>query len=232
MVIDSIVWAVKHTDRNISEMGLEILQELLTNIAKYAGNGNGNNSSNRQNSAGYQFAQDFYKTFLMSLIADVLGVMTDRLHKSGFKLQASILMSLFRIVQDNQVSVPIFDTIQHPQFSDNISYLKEDVGQKLLLAFPQLNTNQIIAFITGCFNPSYDFNLFKQHLRDFLINVKEYSSGSNNDDLYDEEKKIHEEQVSEELRQYQMSVPGLQKPSELDYGDNDGGGGDEDDIDV
>ena len=48
-------------------------------------------------------------------------------------------------------------------------------------------------------------------------------------------KKIHEEQVSEELRQYQMSVPGLQKPSELDYGDNGGGGGgggDEDDVDV
>ena len=33
LVIDSIVWAFKHTERNMSEAGLEILLELLQNIA-------------------------------------------------------------------------------------------------------------------------------------------------------------------------------------------------------
>eukprot|EP00605_Chrysophyceae_sp_TOSAG23-4_P001486 GSChrysophyteH1.ASY1.ANO1.1623.1 assembled CDS len=131
MVIDSIVWAVKHTDRNISETALEILQELL-----------------------------------------------------GFKLQATILMNLFHLVQKGHVHVPL--------------------------------TQQVIAFVTGCFDDSFDINAFKQHLRDFLINVKEYAAGDRNDDLYNEERELQQEKVSDELKAYQKSVPGLLKPSELE----------------
>ena len=70
--------------------------------------------------------------------------------------------------------------------------------------------------INGCFDQSLDINAFKQHLRDFLINVKEYAAGDRNDDLYDEENKLQQEQVSDELRAYQKSVPGLLKPSEIE----------------
>lgn len=35
LVVDSIVWGFKHTDRNISEMGLEILFDLLQHIARH-----------------------------------------------------------------------------------------------------------------------------------------------------------------------------------------------------
>lgn len=35
LVVDSIVWGFKHTDRNISEMGLEILFDLLQHISRH-----------------------------------------------------------------------------------------------------------------------------------------------------------------------------------------------------
>jgi len=217
MVVDSIVWAFKHTARDISETGLDILLELMNNIAAAAGSGNdGKGGSGGTGAAGEEFAQSFYSSFLLALIQDILGVMTDRLHKSGFKVQAMILMNLFHLVQAGNVRVPLFDTALHPGFTDNAQYLKEHVGHLLLQTFPNLSTVQVVAFVNGCFDVSLDHTAFKQHMRDFLINVKEYSAGDHNDELFDEEKQLQQEMVSEELRAYQKSIPGLLKPSELD----------------
>ena len=199
MVVDSIVWAFKHTERNISEAGLEILQELLQNIAQ-----------------SEQFSQSFYQSFLLPLVQDIIGIMTDRLHKSGFKLQAGILMSLFHMVQSGGVKVPLFDPAQHPGITDNATFLKEHVGHLLMGAFKNLSQQQIVTFINGCFDVNADLFAFKQHLRDFLINVKQFEQENDNADLFDEEKQLQQEQETEELRQYQKSVPGLLKPSELD----------------
>ena len=66
LIIDSIVWAFKHTERNISETGLEILHELLKKLTHQP-----------------EISQPFYQQFLLSLIQDIFSVMTDRLHKSG-----------------------------------------------------------------------------------------------------------------------------------------------------
>jgi len=216
MVVDAIVWAFKHTARDISETGLDILLELMNNIAAAAGYGSADRGSSSSGAAGEEFAQSFYSSFLLALIQDILGVMTDRLHKSGFKVQAMILMNLFHLVQAGHVRVPLFDTARHPGFTDNAQYLKEHVGHLLLQTFPNLSTAQVVAFVNGCFDVSIDILAFKQHMRDFLINVKEYSAGDHNDELFDEEKQLQQEMVSEELRAYQKSIPGMLKPSELD----------------
>ncbi len=42
-------------------------------------------------------AQSFYITFMIPLIQDVFVVLADKLYKSGFKLQASILKHFFHI---------------------------------------------------------------------------------------------------------------------------------------
>lgn len=65
LAIDSIVWAFKHTMRNIADTGLLILRDLWINI---------------QNS---EAAVSFYRTFLLSLLKDIFAVLTDTLHKSG-----------------------------------------------------------------------------------------------------------------------------------------------------
>ncbi len=199
LVVDSIVWAVKHQERNISGTGLEILQELLQNISR-----------------NDQFSQPFYQSFLLSLVQDIMGVMTDRLHKSGFKLQAAILMNLFHMVQSGRCQVPLFDPAQHPGIEDNATFLKEHVGQLLLEAFKNLSQQQIINFVNGCFDVNVDLLAFKQHLRDFLINVKQFEQDVDNSELFSEEKQLQQERETEELQQYRKSVPGMLKPSELE----------------
>jgi exportin-1 len=206
LVVDSIVWAFKHTERNISETGLEILEELLQNIAHNP-----------------QISQPFYQTFLLSLIQDVMGVMTDRLHKSGFKQQGSVLMHLFHLVQTGQVGVPLFDSVlpNAPPGMDNAHYLKEHVAGLLMDAFPNLTKAQVVAFVLGLFDTSLDLNDFKQHLRDFLIAVKEFAS-EDNSELFSEETEAGLELTRQEQWQYRASVPGLLKPSELpDSADGD-----------
>jgi exportin-1 len=193
LLVDSIMWALKHTERNISETGLDILQELLTNLAPNP-----------------QISQPFYQAFLLSIIQDIMVVMTDRLHKSGFKSQAGILMHIFHQVQMGQVTVPLSEQ------PDNVQFLKEHVSTLLMSAFPNLTQAQVVSFVMGLFDVSKDLTAFKQHLRDFLIAIKEFSS-EDNSDLFAEEAEAQQELLRRETQLYRSSVPGLLKPDELGY---------------
>lgn len=205
LIVDSIVWAFRHTERNISETGLEILEELLRNV-----------------SLNPTLAQPFYQSFLLSLIRDVMVIMTDRLHKSGFKSQAAVLMHIFHLVEAGGVTAPLFDpaTINGPMPQSNSQFLKEHVAGLLLGAFPNVTQAQVVAFVVGLFDVTKDINMFKQHLRDFLIAVKEFAS-EDNSDLYLEEVEARQEETKQQQRLYRQSVPGLLNPEEVELGDLD-----------
>ena len=147
-VVDSVVWALKHTERNIADTGLDILLQLLKNVEQAPA-----------------VAQGFYSEYFLSLLQvrfpgfparvpapparlpacpsacapaclppqpiisdcvvlthlpccllaaaqDVFAVLTDRLHKSGFKMHASILQHMFRIVQHGQVTAPLWAKVE------------------------------------------------------------------------------------------------------------------------
>lgn len=194
LVVDSIVWAFKHTERNISETGLEILLELLQNIA-----------------ANPTVAQPFYVSFLLSLIQDVFSVLTDRLHKSGFKLQASILKHLFHLTQSGHVTAPLHN---QPGL-DNASFLRDHVSNLLITAFPNLSRNQVVAFVKGLFDVTMDLVAFKQHLRDFLIAIKEFA-GEDNSELFIEETEAERAFLAQQQQEYLASVPGMLRPQDID----------------
>ncbi len=65
-----------------------------------------------------------------------------------------------------------------------------------------------------------DINRFKLALRDFLIQLKEFSAGDNAE-LYLEEKELETQQKAEAERQAAMRIPGMLKPSQLDDKDED-----------
>jgi exportin-1 len=199
LVIDSIVWAFKHTERNISETGLDILYELLQNVKQ-----------------SQEFAQAFYKAFLLSLIQDILGILTDRLHKSGFRVQSTILKHIFTLIQNGDVRVPLFDSPSYTSDITNIctlnqDLLKEHVASLVLTAFPNLTKNQVIQFVLGLFDITMDLNAFKQHLRDFLVTVKEFQA-EDNSELFSEEVEATRELERMQELQYRSSVPGLLAP--------------------
>ena len=77
VVIDSIIWAIKHRERNIADTGLTILLEMLRNLDGMT-----------------DIAQQFYAQFLLSLLHETFSVLTDKEHEPGFKLQCEILQHL------------------------------------------------------------------------------------------------------------------------------------------
>ena len=95
-VVDAVAFAIKHTERNIAEMGLDILFELLQNVGRHE-----------------HIAQEFYQQFLPQLIQEVLYVMTDRLHKSVIKMHNMLLREMLHLVEMGKVELPPFDPPQH-----------------------------------------------------------------------------------------------------------------------
>eukprot|EP00640_Fibrocapsa_japonica_P002556 CAMPEP_0113937454 /NCGR_PEP_ID=MMETSP1339-20121228/4074_1 /TAXON_ID=94617 /ORGANISM="Fibrocapsa japonica" /LENGTH=254 /DNA_ID=CAMNT_0000940225 /DNA_START=72 /DNA_END=836 /DNA_ORIENTATION=- /assembly_acc=CAM_ASM_000762 len=196
LVVDSVIWAFKHTERNVAETGLEILHELLQNVGRTP-----------------EVAQGFYQSFLLVLIQDILAVMTDRLHKSGFKLHATLLRHMFHLVEMGQVTAPLFDVAQFPSNKTNHEFLREHVANMLISSFPNLTRSQVLQFVVGLFNVNMDLQSFKTHLRDFLIQLKEFSA-EDNTDLFNEENQRQKQQNDAQALAQKLAVPGLLNPHE------------------
>ena len=180
----------------IFDQGLNILLELLQNVGKTP-----------------NVAQGFYQQYLLALIQDVFAVMTDRLHKSGFKMHATLLRYMFHLVQMNQVTVPLFDLNVHPGMA-NPAFLRGHISDLLLKSFPNLTASQVSNFVDGMFDLKMDLLTFKTHLRDFLIQLKEFSA-EDNSGLFGEEQDAQKRQQLDAHEAHRNAVPGLLKPSEI-----------------
>jgi exportin-1 len=178
--------------------GLEILHELLQNVGQTP-----------------NVAQAFYQQYLLSLIQDVFAVMTDRLHKSGFKMHSTLLRMMFHLVQMNQVTVPLFDPATQPPGQTNPAFLREHIGNLLIASFQTLSKAQVAKFVDGMLDIKMDLPTFKTHLRDFLIELKEFQEDDNSA-LYTEEQDRDRQQREQALMSERTAIPGMLKPSEID----------------
>ncbi|XP_063534495.1 exportin-1 [Cydia strobilella] len=191
LVLDSIIWAFKHTMRNVADTGLQILHRLLQNVEQHP-----------------QAAQSFYQTYLCDILEHVFSVVTDTSHGAGLTMHATILAYIFSLVEAGRVTVPLGPT------PDNVLYIQDYVANLLKTAFSHLTDNQIKITVQGLFNLDQDIPAFKDHLRDFLVQIREYT-GEDDSDLYLEERLFSLRQAQEEKRRVQLSVPGMLNPHEL-----------------
>lgn len=141
--------------------------------------------------------------------------MTDRLHKSGFKMHATLLRTMFHMVQNNQVTVPLFDPNSQPSGTTNQVFLRDHISNLLIASFPNLTRTQVAKFVEGMFDTTMDLPTFKTHLRDFLIELKEFSS-EDNSALYAEEQEKAAQERQQAIMAQRSAVPGMLKPSEID----------------
>ncbi|KAJ3492080.1 hypothetical protein NLI96_g244 [Meripilus lineatus] len=190
--------------RDIAETGLNLCMEVVNNFA----------------SADPTVSNAFFQQYFLSIMQDIFFVLTDTDHKSGFKLQSMLLARMFQLVQMNQITVPLFDpaTVPDPNIS-NAMFLKEYTANLLKSAFPHVQTAQVQQFVIGLGEFHSDINRFKLALRDFLIQLKEFSG--DNADLFLEEKEAEAQRKAEEEREAAMRIPGMLKPSQLDDKDED-----------
>jgi exportin-1 len=180
LVMNSIIWAVKHLERNIQDTGLTVLYDLLRNVETS------------------EVANSFFKTFFSSLVQDLFGVLTDTFHKSGFRMQATILAKMFNIIESGAITVPLWN---QGSFQNNQQYVRDYVSN--LLASSNLSQTQIQKFVMGLFELNTNIQEFKNHLKDFLVQLKGFDS---EDAAFLEEQKKAEEAAKQ---QQVMSVPGL-----------------------
>ncbi|OCH95617.1 hypothetical protein OBBRIDRAFT_788159 [Obba rivulosa] len=204
LFMDSIIWAIKHTMRDIAETGLNLCLEVINNFA----------------SAEPPVANAFFQQYFLSIIQDIFFVLTDTDHKSGFKLQSLLLARMFQLVETNQISVPLFDpaTVPDPNMSNSL-FLREYTANLLKSAFPHVQTAQIQTFIVCLGEYHSDINRFKLALRDFLVQLKEFSG--DNAELYLEEKEAEAQRKAQEERAVALRIPGMLKPSQLEDKDED-----------
>jgi len=198
LVIDSVVWAFKHTERHISETGLNILLEMLRNVSD----------------AGPDVSSAFYKSYFLSILQDIFVVLTDSFHMSGFKLQATLLLTCFNTVERGLINIPLWDPaqVQDPTMN-NQKYLREYVIKLLTGPFPNLNPNQIRTYVMGLFDLCNDLPAFKNYLRDFLVQLKEFSANSG--DLFLEEKEAAMAAARAQEAKRAQSIPGLIPQNQL-----------------
>lgn len=141
--------------------------------------------------------------------------MTDRLHKSGFKMHSTLLRTMFHLVQMNQVTVPLFDPATQPPGQTNPAFVREYISNLLIASFQTLTKAQVSKFVDGMFDIKMDLATFKTHLRDFLIELKEFQEGDNSG-LYSEEQDRDRQMREQALMAERSAVPGMLKPSEID----------------
>jgi len=188
LIIHSIILAFKHKMRNISEVGLTITQELLQQI-------------NHDNT---DVSNSFYQTYFLPLLSNLFFILTDTFHKSGFKSQATILLQMFLMVESQRVTAPLFDASAGPGM-DNRRFIREYVMRLLVQSFPNLSPATCHGFVVGLFDLHKDFAAFCAHLRDFLVQLKEFSGGDDNSQLFISET----EAESKAAAQKELAIPGL-----------------------
>ncbi|KAL7164201.1 hypothetical protein ACSBR2_040172 [Camellia fascicularis] len=113
VVMDSIIWAFRHTERNIAETGLNFLLEMMKNFQ----------------------------------------------------------------VESGSLTEPLWDvtTIPYP-YPNNAMFVREYTIKLLGTSFPNMTTTEVTQFVSGLFESRNDLSTFKNHIRDFLVQSKEFSA--------------------------------------------------------
>uniref|UniRef100_A0A915DCR9 Exportin-1 n=1 Tax=Ditylenchus dipsaci TaxID=166011 RepID=A0A915DCR9_9BILA len=194
LFIQAVVWAFKHTMRNVAETGIEILRELLIKVAT--------KESKDQ-------SQMFYQKYFMTIMEHVLGVVTDlnQVPFVGLTNLAEAVCLLFQAVESS-IEVPL--NSQNPN-QQNVDFVYESVASLFNTHFSKnLTDAQIRVTIKGFFSFNRTVSKMREHIRDFLVQIKE-EAGEDTSDLFLEEKEAEIQKVQAEKR----AIPGVANPNDL-----------------
>lgn len=140
--MDSIIWAFRHTERNIAETGLNLLLEMLKNFQ------------------ASEFCYQFYRTYFLTIEQEIFAVLTDTFHKPGFKLHVLVLQHLFCLVESGALSEPLWDATTYP---NNAIFVRQYTIKLLSTSFPNMRLAEVSQFVNGLFESTTDASTFKNH---------------------------------------------------------------------
>jgi len=206
LVMDSIVWAFRHTERTVAETGLNLLLELMKAF---------------QNS---EYVNEFYQTYYLTLMQEIFAVLTDTFHRPGFKLHAQILQHLILLSTSNAITAPLWDqaTLGPAAYPSNLEFVRHHITQLLTSSFPNMGRATLESLVIQMFEAKEELVVLKGTLRDFMVQSKEFGSDSSvnmaaNKELWAEE----EAQKQQALHARNLAIPGMIGPNEFPLKEGD-----------
>jgi exportin-1 len=160
-----------------------------------------------------------YKLFVCwcsCVVQDVFEVLTDRMHKSAFKSHCQIVGAMFQLLFSGRVTVPLFEPTASLPDMTNQRFVCEYLASVLAAAFPHIGLPRIQTFIMGIFPASVDESRLKNHVRDFLIEMKEFSEDDASE-LFNEEAALAAAAAANDELNRRKAVPGLLGSLAEDY---------------
>ncbi len=122
-------------------------------------------------------------SFLVTICDDLFLVLSDTLHKSGFKHQVDILLHIVYAIESKQLVMPI-----NSACPDNKVYFKEYLTTLLSSKFQNVTKVKAGEFVDVMFRTCGNKEQFKTTVRDFLISMKEFAQ--NNEMLFADERQV------------------------------------------
>lgn len=129
-------------------------------------------------------------------------------------MQASLLAFMFKIVENGQITIALGGDDPNLNVAPevNVQFVHQKLLEMLKQAFPHLQEAQITVFIKGLFALDTDLTGFREHLRDFLVQIREIT-GEDLSDLYLEEREAELAAAQAEKLKRQAEIPGLLGPA-------------------
>lgn len=118
------MWGTKHTIRDISQIALQICLDMINSVSQLEDE---------------DVASQFFETFYVRILTDILEVLVDPDCRNGFNYQSQVLSRLFELVQEGDIYTRLFDPnqVSNPLMS-NIEFLQQYTLELLCNAFPLL----------------------------------------------------------------------------------------------
>ncbi|KAH8741383.1 exportin 1 [Cryptosporidium ryanae] len=219
LYVESIIWAIRHEQPNMAEKGLIVFYNLLINLITH--------NNNKEVASPHSIIQvnalsQFCHAFYFSLIREILSVLTDTLHTSGFQYQTMILCELIKIVE---FSLMIGDSSGNPNLNNtqiqcsicegNVCKITkvrvmEYIAELIITSFITVQKEQVEAFTIELFNAVHSKTIieFQRVLHDFLIQVKEFTNEESKH-IFEIEKNNALKRAIEIENNKQWTIPGL-----------------------
>jgi exportin-1 len=139
-------------------------------------------------------------------------VLTDSFHKSALKLHSMMLLQMIDAVESGQVTAPLWDpaVVTEPGMT-NPKFLRDHLFRLLSSSFPNLTPQQLQLFVAGLFAHCHDLPSFKNHLRDFLVQLREFVD-KDNSDLFAEEAEAQAVAIRDAEKKKLLAIPGMIAP--------------------
>ncbi|KAA8524076.1 hypothetical protein F0562_010493 [Nyssa sinensis] len=127
-----------------------------------------------------EFCNQFYWTHCLTIKQEIFAVLTDTLHKAGLKLHVLVLQHLLCLAESGSLTEPLWDVSAVPYpYPNNAMFVHEYTTKLFGTSFPNMTATEVTQLVNGLFESRNDLSTFKNHIRDFLVQSKEFSAQVN-----------------------------------------------------